>query len=86
MNGGRKHQINFQLRKLQIKYYFHTPSNIAYKRKYNIFNKTVIETVSKLMLDKKPPQASNNITNLKDSFVLLEITDGIHQINPEHEE
>jgi hypothetical protein len=36
--------------------------------------KTFIETVSKLMLDKKPPQTSNSITNLKDSFVLLEIT------------
>jgi hypothetical protein len=41
----------------------------------NIFNKTFIETVSKLMLDKKPPHTSNNITNLKDSFVLLEITE-----------
>jgi hypothetical protein len=28
-----------------------------------------------LMLDKKPPQTSNNITNLKDSFVPLEITE-----------
>jgi hypothetical protein len=27
------------------------------------------------MLDKKPPHASNNITNLKDSFVFLEITE-----------
>jgi hypothetical protein len=27
------------------------------------------------MLDKKPPHTSNNITNLKDSFVLLEITE-----------
>jgi hypothetical protein len=55
-------------------------------RTRNIFNKTFIETVSKLMLDKKPPQTSNSITNLKDSFVLLEITDGIDQNNPEHEE
>jgi hypothetical protein len=38
-------------------------------RKCNIFNKTFIETVSKLMLDKKPPQTSNSITNL------LEITE-----------
>jgi hypothetical protein len=44
-------------------------------RTCNIFNKTLIETVSKLMLDKKPPQTSNSITNLKDSFVLLEITE-----------
>jgi uncharacterized membrane protein YukC len=27
------------------------------------------------MLDKTPPHTSNNITNLKDSFVLLEITE-----------
>jgi hypothetical protein len=27
------------------------------------------------MLDKKLPQTTNNITNLKDSFVLLEITE-----------
>jgi hypothetical protein len=27
------------------------------------------------MPDKKPPHTSNNIANLKDSFVLLEITD-----------
>jgi hypothetical protein len=26
------------------------------------------------MLDKKPPDTSNNITDLKDSFLLLEIT------------
>jgi hypothetical protein len=38
------------------------------------------------MLNKNPPQTSISITNLKDSFVLLEITDGIDQNNPEHEE
>jgi hypothetical protein len=27
------------------------------------------------MLDKKPPQTSNNIINVKDSLVLLEITE-----------
>jgi hypothetical protein len=44
-----------------------SPSRIC-----NIFNKTFIEMVFKL--DKKLPHTSNNITNLKDSFVLLEIT------------
>jgi hypothetical protein len=40
-----------------------------------VVNKTLIETACKLMLDKKTPHTSNNITNLKDLFVLLEITD-----------
>jgi hypothetical protein len=44
-------------------------------RTCNIFNKTCIETVSKLMLDKKPPQTSNNIISVKDSLFLLEITE-----------
>jgi hypothetical protein len=44
------------------------------RRTCNIFNKTLIETVSNLMLDKKPPETSNNITSVKDSLVLLEIT------------
>jgi hypothetical protein len=38
------------------------------------------------MLDKKPSQTSNNIISVNDSLVLLEITDGIDQNNPEHEE
>jgi hypothetical protein len=38
------------------------------------------------MLDKKPSQTSNNIISVKDSLVLLEITDGIDQNNSEHEE
>jgi hypothetical protein len=33
-------------------------------RTCTIFNKTFIETVSKLMLDKKPPQTSNNICTI----------------------
>jgi hypothetical protein len=41
----------------------------------NIFNKTFIETVCKVMFDEKPPHTSNNITNLKDTFGLLEITE-----------
>jgi hypothetical protein len=44
-------------------------------RTCNIFSKTFIQTVSKLMLDKKPPQTSNNIISVKDSLVLLEITE-----------
>jgi hypothetical protein len=44
-------------------------------RTCNIFNKTFIETVNKLTLDKSPlqPQTSNNKISLKDSLVLLEI-------------
>jgi hypothetical protein len=57
-----------------------SPSRIC-----NIFNKTFIETVRKLMLDKKPPHTSDNITYLKDSFVLLEITDRIDQNNPKYD-
>jgi hypothetical protein len=37
----------------------------------NIFNKTFKETD----IDKKPPQTSNNIISVKDSLVLLEITE-----------
>jgi hypothetical protein len=44
-------------------------------RTSNIFNKTFIEMVCKPMPDNKPPHTSNNITNLKDSFILLEITE-----------
>jgi hypothetical protein len=55
-------------------------------RTCNIFNKTFIETVSKLLLDKKSPQTSNNIIRVKNSLILLGITDGIDQNNPEHEE
>jgi hypothetical protein len=58
-----------------------SPSRTCY-----IFNKTFIETVSKLMLDKKLPQTSNNIRNIKDSFVLLEITEMELIKSPEHEE
>jgi hypothetical protein len=44
-------------------------------RTCNIFNKTFLETVSKLMLDENPPQTSNNILSVKDSLVLSEITE-----------
>jgi hypothetical protein len=49
-----------------------SPSRIC-----NIFNKTFVETVNNLILDKNliHPQISNNIVSLKDSFVLLEITE-----------
>jgi hypothetical protein len=46
-------------------------------RTYNIFKKTFTETVNKLIFDKNllHPQTSNNIISLKDSLVLLEITE-----------
>ncbi|PNF31582.1 hypothetical protein B7P43_G00791 [Cryptotermes secundus] len=46
-------------------------------RTCNIFNKTFVETVNNLILDKNliHPQTINNIDSLKDSFVLLEITE-----------
>jgi hypothetical protein len=45
--------------------------------KTTIFNKTFVETVNKLILDKNVmhPQTSNNIISLKDLLVLLEITE-----------
>jgi hypothetical protein len=44
-------------------------------RTCNIFNKNFLETVCKFMRGKKTPHISNDITNLKDSFVLIEITE-----------
>ena len=46
-------------------------------RTCNIFNKTFIETVNKLILYKNllHPQISNNNISIKDSLVLLEITE-----------
>jgi hypothetical protein len=46
-------------------------------RTCNIFNKTFIETVNKLILDKNllRPQTINSIISLKDLLVLLYITE-----------